>query len=377
MLIATHSVKALNIKFKQSAIRSQIDQDIPNLLSSRLLKTTYFASPKNAADIASARDLADQTNADQLNIDEIGRILPDIEDGKIKQVLVPYFDDYVAITPIPSLAVIAKLHQAKFVYDPHVLQPTPAALSNHGDPIARQNGRVKLIRNNLDGLSKDIFTSSLDRKFLLITARCENMNISSCYVSCGMPALTSIGGFVHVLERETKLNLDFGFGIKNIDGFRHAKRGTNYQKKGAVNRTHSINLVTDEITATAEIAIVLRVTQEASVRIIQALKKINRLAGGSLFDVNAEYTDDLQNYFWYAQDSDPHIFNDFDKIFDMQKAGYKFIHSGYALLEQPMPRRYARADLHSWAEPIFSLIKIKRSPSFFNLKNHGHYLNWE
>lgn len=375
-MIATHSVKSLDSRLKQTAIRSKITMPISGLLSSYLLNPLkFYAASSNAANIRVDRAAVEQANADALAVEDLGYILPPIEDGRLKQVLLPYNNDYVALSPVPSLGImdaINKIHVP--FYHWHTICPILAATTNHGDPVAGSYGRIKLIDNAVFDQTNECL---LDEKVVLITANCQDMNVSSCYVSTGLPALTGIGGFVHVIERNTGLHLPFGFGIKTISK-RGSKLGTNSAKDTATAKKTIPNLILNEININADIAIVLRVkNQDEANFIIERVKTMNRCAGGSLFDVQAAYTNILPSFSWYQADNDSMKVNDFEAMIESQKHGYKFIQSGYAFLENPTHRDKGRAALHAWAEPLFSLIQTGKEPSFFELKNHGHYLNWE
>lgn len=375
-MIATHSVKSLDSRLKQTAIRSKITMPIHGLLSSYLLNPLkFYAASKNAANIRVDRAAVEQANADGVTVEDLGYVLPDIEDGRLKQVLLPYHDDYVAISPVPSLGIMDAINQANVpFYHRHTICSILAATTNHGDPVASSYGRIKLIKNNVLEQSNECL---LDEKVVLITANCQDMNVSSCYVSTGLPALTGIGGFVHVIERNVGLHLPFGFGITNISE-RGSKLGKNTAKDTPNDKKTIPNLILNEINVNADIAIVLRVKNEDEANlIIDTAKTMHRCAGGSMFNVNVKYTNALPIFNWYQSDDDLLKLNDFEKMIESQKNGYKFIHSGYAFLENPTPRSKGRAALHAWGEPLFSLIKTGEEPSFFKLNNHGHYLNWE
>lgn len=374
-MIATHSVKSLDSRLKQTAIRSKITMPIHGLLSSYLLEPKFYASPSNAANIRTDREAVALANAENATVESLGYVLPDIEDGRLKQVLLPYHGDYVAVSPVPSLGIMDAINKSHVpFYHTQTICSILAATTNHGDPVASSYGRIKLINNHV---YRQNYECLLDEKVVLITANCQDMNVSSCYVSTGLPALTGIGGFVHVLERSTGLNLPFGFGITNISE-RGSKKGTNSAKDTPKDKKAMHNLILNEINVNADIAIVVRVKDQSEADlVIEASKTMHRCAGGSMFGTQAKYTNILPILSWYQSDDDPVKLNDFEKMIESQKNGYKFIHSGYAFLEDPTHRDKGRAALHAWAEPLFSLIKTGKEPSFFELKDYGHYLNWE
>lgn len=377
-MIATHSNKAIDSRMKQTAIRARTTVSSPAIFGSHLLPLTYFAAPFSAADIRDEREEAAEANAQQLSLDEIGIELPDIEDGRIKQLLVPYLNDYAAVTPVPSLAVMTALNGEKLAnHHWHCLQPVGAAASNHGDPIAAKRGFIKLQHNKCTG---DMYSGRFHKSFVLFTAYAQNINLSACYVSMGLPALTGIGGAVHVLERETGLSLSFGFGIKNIENLTHASRGTNSHRTALKHQKAMPMVVSNEVTSNAEIAIIIACDDaDKAQAIIAACDKLQRLCGGSLFKQQARFVsnNDLPPYFWYAK------FDDFksddwnDHMTAINQRAAKLVQTGYALLEQPAPKKLARNYPHAWAEPVFSLLKLNSPPDFFTLQHvDGDCLMW-
>ena len=60
---------------------------------------------------------------------------------------------------------------------------------------------------------------------------------------------------MHVLERDTGLNLPFGFGIKNLGSFREDKLGTNYSSDTPKAKLHKRAMIANELTASADVAI--------------------------------------------------------------------------------------------------------------------------
>lgn len=378
-MIATHSVKSLDSRLKQEAIRARPFSKVPSVfLSSDLLSLKFFAAPLNAADIKDSRFASDMANAEYHSLETVGVNLPNITDGRIKQVLVPYHNDYCAITPVPSLAMIDAINESyPASYFWHIVQPVKAGATNHGDPVASKVGQVKLLDNWLPKALPDTHSVKTDSLVFLITARVENMNVSSSYVSSGLPALTGISGYVHVLERETGLNLPFGFGIKNLGSVREGKLGTNYSSDTPKAKLHKRAMIANELTASADVAIVLKVGgARDSALLLEAIKKVNRLCGGAIFDIHAGLASELPPYFWYQRDSDPFKPVCFQDFIISHNHGIKLIQSGYAFLELPTQRENARSRLHAWAEPIFSLIEIGDQPDFFKLKQTEFGVVW-
>lgn len=379
-MIATHSLKSLDSRLKQSPIIARTFSKVPSdLLSSDLLPVKFFASPTNAADIKYSRLLAMTANDEQKTITDVGVSLPEIMDGRIKQVLIPYHHDYCAITPVPNLAVIEAINESdsdSYVW--HNLQPVKAGATNHGDPIASKVGNIKLLKNWLPKHLPDGHTVNSQTLLFLITTTVHNINVSSAYVSTGLPALTGIAGYVHVLERDTGLHLPFGFGIKNVSGVREAKLGTNSNFKTAKANLAKRAVITNEITATAEIAVVLKISSQSdAAKLVEAVKKVNRICGGSVFELQAGLTGELPAFFWYQKNSDPAKPTCFEDFINAHNQGVKLIQSGYAFLELPINKENARHALHAWAEPIFSLVEVGGIPDFFSLTQTAYGVNWE
>lgn len=377
-MIATHSNKALDARMKQEPIRARIAVSNPAIFASHLLPLRYFAAPFSAADIRDERELAAESNSQHVTLDEIGIELPDIQDGRIKQVLVPYLNDYAAVTPVPSLAVMTALNEEKLAnHHWHCLQPVSAAASNHGDPVAAKAGFIKLQHNKTEG---DMYSGRFHKSHVLFTAEVQNLNLSSCYVSMGLPALTGIGGAVHVLERETGLSLPFGFGIKNVQAITHASRGTNSHRTALKHQKAMPAVISNEITGSAEIALILECDDAENAGIIMAAcEKLHRIGGGTVFNSQAQYVTDktLPAYFWFASFDGFQTENWTDYMTAINQHGAALVQSGYAMLEQPTPKKLARNYPHAWAEPVFSLLKLNSPPDFFTLQHvEGDCLMW-
>lgn len=190
------------------------------------------------------------------------------------------------------------------------------------------------------------------------------------------------------------------------------KKGTNYRKGNQeLAKAHKMNLISDETTASANIAIALeaRSSHLTTAMVRNAFKKITRFCGGMLFDVSVVETKKVDNYYWYHADTDPTplqniqvdqevdyksrlnlenvpiykeweqanpIFSGFLKALNF--SSYRLIGSGYALLHEPQHDTYSRADskAHAWAEPVFSLIELGNTPYFFKYKEESHLLMW-
>lgn len=410
--IGTHSVKALDSRQKQCAIRTELNDLGQNVFASHLLKKKYFAVPRNAANLTIARQEAAQANEGNDTV-ETTDYIPKIEDGRIKQLLLPYLQDYLSITPVPSLHVMDNLNKYSLAigsYHKQCVQPVGAATANHGDPICAYRGYLKLIRNWIPKYQK-LAVAEFESPVILITARCENMNISSSYVSVGLPPLTAIGGFIHTIERRIGKSLPFGFGIQNFGrSVTSVKRGSSTIKGiPSVVKPEKIALFTDEITTNAEVAFILKSDDPETLNAVQKMsKKMNRFSGGVLWDIKVKMVSSVADYYWYQKDQDPTliahvklpedidyknnlkadqltvyqqwehenpIFSGFIKSITLN---YRLIQSGYALLNEPVLDDKARSNskLHAWAEPVFSLIELGNEPTFFKLTQKDNLFIW-
>lgn len=376
-MLATHSIKAINSRMQQSAIRAALTQQLPpETFSSQLLPVKYFAAPTNAADIRSFRELAEYENSQQTPIDEIGTELPTIQDGRITQVLLPYANDYVSITPVCSLALMYAVNGAKLGrYEMQTLQPVIAAIGNHGDPVCAFKGYTKLINN---WLFKEPEVSTLQTPVVLLTARCERIVLANGYITYGLPALTAIGGAVHVLERHTGFKIPFAFGLKNRNGFQDAKMGQRTDREHRTNTDSGKKVVfSHEVTANADIAIALKFEGLADAeKVIEACKLLQRLAGGQLFDVEARITTEIPGYNWYNEPNDPYQCSTFDQFIHAVNKGYSLVQTGFALLEKPTSKKMARLNPHAWAEPIFHLFSLGQLNTFFKLDSSETVIYW-
>lgn len=298
IMTGTHSIKALDSRNQQSAIRAKLADLGDHVFASHLLDAKLLAAPTNAAQIALARAEAEELNQSGATWAEH---FPVIEDPRIKQLLVPYNEDYIAVTPLPNLNVIDQLNKYSFAIPwvmKHCVQPVPGARANHGDPICANAGVVKLVRNWIPKSLPDkaVFTQPV----VVITARCESMNISSSYVATGLPQLTAIGGFVHNIERLVKEKITFAFGIQHYNAGQ-----TSSCKKGLATKRKATNLAapqlfTDEITVSTNIAIALCSDNvpELFNKVRDIKNRLQRFSGGSLFDVTIKLTDQVEGFYW-------------------------------------------------------------------------------
>ncbi len=388
-MIATHAPKMFNARLQSSAVAAKIEGQAPaSMICSQTtdMRREMWAAPKNAADMKRWRGVIAQLPDDFA----LEPCLPDITDPHLKQLLVPidwHNDRYVSVTPVSSMGVLHELYlrlrEQNLPYRKWVVQPTPAAMANHGEALLVQSGVVRMLRR---GPAK-IAQGNWRGHFVQLTARCEGMNISSGMVAVGFPAITAIGGFVHSLERQIGQDIEFAFGIKSSDWISGVAKIANNK---AANVTSSGRLKggkvtpvpgysTEEIAANCEIVLLLKINIEPDA-LVDVLVKSHRLAGGRLFDVEVSVVaDGAPPDASYLLDASADIVRKQQKdgVDSLQAAldmyamdgewvgeewhqprnGYTLNHTGYAFLEQPVDRAGARGKYpHAWVEPTFSLI---------------------
>ncbi|MEW5288586.1 hypothetical protein ABW286_05240 [Erwinia papayae] len=388
-MIATHSPKMFNARIKSPAISAKIEGHAPDsMVSSQTthMRRETWAAPANAADMKKWRETVAKLSCDYA----LELCLPDITDPQLKQLLVPVDwrnDRYVSVTPVASMGVIHELYHRIYEQNlPHrkwIIQPTPAAIANHGEALLLQRGVVRMLRR---GPAK-ITQGSWRGDFVQLTAHCEGMNISSGMVAVGFPAIAGIGGFIHSLERKIGQDIEFAFGIKSADWVSgvpkiNVHRTSNGSSPGRVKGgkvTPAPGYSTEEIVANCEIVLLLK-TEADPMELRDILVNTHRLAGGRLFNINVSViTDGIPPNASYLIDASSDIERKRKKegVDSLQAAlemyamdgswidgewyqprnGYTLNQTGYAFLERPVQRMATRGNYpHAWAESIFSLI---------------------
>lgn len=388
-MISTHTPKMFNARIKSAAILAKIEGQISDCIicsQTTVMRKEMWAAPANAADMKQWRDTIARLPDDFV----LEPCLPDIKDPQLKQLLVPADwrnDLYVSVTPVASMGVMhelyRRLYEQNLPFRKWIIQPTPAAMANHGEALLMQSGSVRLLRR---GPAK-ITQGSWRGDFVQLTARCEGMNISSGMVAVGFPAITAIGGYIHSLERKIGQDIEFAFGINSADWVSGVPKITTYKnsygsstgrvKGGKVAPVPGYS--TEEIVANCEIVLLLK-TKADPLELRDILVNTHRLAGGRLFDVDVsvisdgippsasylldassdiarkrkkEGSDSLQAALeMYAMDG-----SWIDGEWHQPRNGYTLNQTGYAFLEQPVERIAARGNYpHAWAESTFSLI---------------------
>ncbi|EFR6141913.1 hypothetical protein HYK36_004300 [Salmonella enterica] len=388
-MIATHTPKIFNARIKSAAIVARIEDLVPaGTICSQTtqMRKDLWASPANAADMKKWRE-AIATLPDNFVPEPC---LPDITDPELKQLLVPVDwrnDSYVSVTPVASMGIIhelfKRLYEQNLPFRKWIIQPTPAAMANHGEALLMQGGAVRMLRR---GPAK-VTPGNWRGDFVQLTARCEGMNISSGMVAVGFPALTAIGGFIHAIERKVGQDIQFSFGIKSAEWSAGVpKITTNKSPYGSSTgrvkggRVYPIpGYSTEEIVASCEIVLLLR-TKANPEPLLDILANSHRLAGARLFDVEVSaITDGIPPDASYMLDASRDITHKMhkDRIDSLQAAlemyamdggwndgkwyqprnGYTLNQTGYAFLERPVKRKGSRGNYpHVWAESAFSLI---------------------
>ena len=386
-MIATHSLKFLDARARNKALLARPIGKVPESCicsSTTQLKKEFWASPSNASEIPKWSDAAKKFS----KFDENHINIPDTIDSQNKQLLIPTSqDEYISITPVTSMGLVNELYQRiaeqTLPYMNWTIQPTPAAMANHGETLLRQGGKVRLLRRGPSNIEPQKWNGS----FIELTARCEKMNIASGFLSVGFPAITSIGGFIHSLERKTGCNIEFAIGIRKSEWSRSVPKVTIHKGSSGGGTTGKVQgkkvdirpgYTTNEITATCDVVILLRGEYLAAIE--SSLKNVHNLAGGRLFDIHIKRkTNEKPEQASYLIDASLDIekYKEKTQLDNLQAAldiygmdgdwcdeewrqyrnGYTLNHTGYALLEKPKAREAARGNYkHAWAEPTFSLI---------------------
>lgn len=395
-MIATHTPKIFNARLKQQAIRARIINQVPaHLISSQTVNMgrELWAAPQNAAEIKTWREAIQALPEDAPFTPE----LPGITDTQLKQILVPADDwrdgHYISVSPVASMGVMSEVYRRLRKQSlPHrlwVIQPTPAALANHGEALIMQGGAVRLLRR---GPAK-IKPGGWRGDFVQLAARCEKMNISSGMVAVGFPAITAIGGMVHAIERSTGFDIQFAVGLWKSDWVSGVPKLTTHKtsygptigraKGGKVAPVPGYS--TEEIIANCEIILLMKSDGDLEV-IAEVVSKINRIAGGAIFEprisINRDAAPGHASYLIDASADAARLLSKSkasdpldaalkmyglggkwkesetgERKWHQPRNGYTANMTGYALLESPTARGGTRGNYpHAWAEPVFSLV---------------------
>lgn len=389
-MIATHSPNMFSGWSRQSAIAANVSVNIPwHIIGSHStnMRKEFWPAPENTAEMSKWQEavaaLSDDYTADP--------VLPNIADPQLKQLVIPLDwrnEQYVSISPVASMGVLYEIYnrlaELRLPYWQWVIQRHHSEFAAyHGQALLAQNGTVRLLQRDVSKIPQSAWAGN----FIQLTARCENVNISSGMVAAGLPAITAIGGLVHSLERSVSNDIDFAFGLKSSVWNGGARRVIDFSavvdsKMERIARKRALyarsDFIKDEIIGTSEIVLLLKSTAPAHL-LTEALSKITRIAGGILFDAEIAIVENGQPpEASYLVDASNAIINNHINAHDPLQAalmhygmdgewinekwhqsqnGYTLNHTGYAFLEDPQTREGSKNNYpHAWAEPLFSLI---------------------
>lgn len=392
MSIATHNPKAFWPRMKQAPVSARL-KGIPEYLlcSEHVQGAELFAAPSNAADMPKARAEAESS--------DFCTAIPDLQDGRLKQILLPWQGDYVAVTPLPSGKVMAEVHEraTKLQASPklwahmRLIQPVAAAANNHGDPIARKGGRSLLVSQHIYPLSGPVADTpayQFDCHGIMLVADITGLQISSNYVQAGLPAITAIGGAVHVVERATGLDLPFAVAITPFEDWQEGKI-TSRAKLNGKRATAAKDMITEEITANTRIYLLVQCDQQHHLAIASALLSLNRIAGGTVWNAQTHVIrPDTQQppMRWImpariTAQAECDLLDTFLDIRRRRPVQMGIVQTGFAFLHEPhTTQAMARSDskLHAWVEPIFSMANLDMPLTLegFWYRREQHNLVW-
>lgn len=378
ILHGTHSPKILNAQIQQNPICAKIIAELPRyfISSQEVSGRDVWAMPLNGADMPAAKASLPETFPNHL---------PDFQDGSLKQILLPYFNSYIAAAPVCSAKVMNVVHNtlSEKPNKHHNLQSNFAAWTNHGEQIWTQKGRQRLFLTRTRLAQK---TFRLPENVVCLKFRCENLNISGGMLSVGAPAITAIGGMVHAWERDFSAEICFAIGLSEMRWTSLHTLGTNYSRNSVSKQRAKIKIVSDEIKGNATIYLLLK-SKKAKLNdfICRNLQTIHRFAGGTVWDLEVLENQEISTVFMIEQNEK--VQSDIEKYALISSANalqiaaqiyetpetwgydhtdrttYSINHTGYAFLEQPVARGKARNGyLSAWVEPIFSVIALTDTP---------------
>lgn len=398
-MFATHNPKTLNSQLSQAPITATISSAPVHLLcSANVTGQNLWAAPCGGA--AQIRVAREETQAMIDSGADIEIVIPDLTDGRVKQLLLPYLGSYVALSPLPSGKVMRQVHErikvmqvatasdGPFLYSyMRKIQINNMASNNHGDPVATSGGKVRLIKQTVFHVSEQD-PQPFPESGVLITADMTALQVSSNYVQAGLPAITAIGGAVHVIERATGLDLPFAVGFDAIDPslWITGKRGTNFKHPKKV----VMALITDEITSNTKIYLFLRCPPQHAQAVIDAAS-LNRIGGGTVWNMTAlavtanKHLQPACRWLMPLHAATGEHSDVLDAMLEMRRenpATIGITQTGYALLHEPRQQAMSRADskLHAWAEPVFSACHMHKdltNQGFWQLKNDANVLHWD
>ena len=362
----THAAKMFDSSIKQFAMVANMAGKPPkHFISSQSVKgRELWAMPFNAADMATAKAVCPKT---------LPVYLPDFMDGRLKQILLPYRDGYLAAAPVPS----AKVHYELFCalkdkpYRSWLIQPVMAAWSSHGESVLAQKGRFRLLMTRV---RMPTMPFVLPEKAVCVSFRCERMNIAGGMAAVGAPAITAIGGLVHAIERSFGSEVHFAVGFEWVNWHSRA-RGANYQRKTPMIKLAVNKIMTDEVTGSGKVHLILKSDKEGLAEHMRA-NPFNRFAGGTVWDFSVQTGGEI--FATFLCDNSKHLVGADDvlaaaiKLYETEDtwgecpkliSTYGINHVGYGLLETPKQRAKARKGYPSaWVEPLFGAVVLTDNP---------------
>lgn len=400
-MIVTHSNKFLTPKSKVVGGVLNSALDIPDFfISSNHVSQSkkYWANPISAAYYREAKEMAERANKEGA----VENCFPDFVDGFTKQLFLKTNKGYIVHSPLTSCSLVDEFttkareyhknliskylalkedrktnkytQSVKFFgsgYFDHQIQPSGVTLGNRGELAVKHGGRFFIKSTPFLGAFKSHSKINLNenRKHLFFYGSLDGVNLNSGFISSGVPALTAIGGMIESIE--LKLNYDnpipFAFGLKNHSMSKGGKLSTTFSK----DRKIIPQLVLEEKNGSLDFVIVLDVTNFDFDDIKNELLKINRLAGGSIFNYNVsnEITKELDEYFFIRKFT--------TKMAVAIKSGdvvsYIISHKlhpvacGYALLQEPNSKEGVRLDKisnqkynHAFSETLFLPVRMSK-----------------
>lgn len=378
-VVGTHSPKIINAQIKQEAICARIVSELPiHFISSQTVSgREVWGMPLNAANIKTAKEQAEAA--------EFSENLPNFQDGNMKQILLPYFNSYIAAAPVCSAKVMNKVHNllSEKPNKYHNLQPNFAAWANHGEQILEQKGRQRLFMTRTRQAQK---TFRLPENVVCLSFRCESMNISGGMLAVGTPAITAIGGMVHSWERDFGAEIRFALGLSWLKWIEYPKKGTNYQRGATKQQKTQTKIISDEICGNGEIKLLIKSEKSGLSDFVRTkARELNRFSGGTVWDLQVLENQEIQAIFLieqnekiqsgiekYALISGANALQIAVQLYETpetwgynhsSRTTYSINNIGYAFLENPIARNKARNGyLSAWAEPIFSAIALTDSP---------------
>lgn len=396
-MIGTHTPKLANAKLKQNAIRAQLVGTVPaGLVCSQTvnMRREYWALPRSAANMKLERELVAEGGFDT------SPLLPPIQDPNLKQLLLPLSGwpegHYTCVAPAYSCGVLHELNQRllerQLPFRRWVLQPTPAAMANHGEMLMLQSGIVRLMQRGCQApANQQRGTTKLN--FVQMTARVEHMNISSGLACVGWPAITAIGGLVHALERQLGYGIEFAFGQRHMQWINGIPKMVNPGGNPTpASKTERAGMAygplvprpafsAEEIQGNGKVVLLLRNRDRDGrlAAIAKALTGITRLAGGPLRDVQIQVRKGVYppvaDYMHQAHSIPIEGEDTLDTVLRHYAQGGTWVGRqwyqadrshllsmvGYGYLEAPSLKPNARDNYpHAWAEPLFGHIRLGR-----------------